>query len=76
MSCLESRAVKFIRAALSPGPSDPATVRIKANLQRPEKSTVKEPKDVPPRTATAPQPENTVEDSQPFASSGGIQKSA
>jgi hypothetical protein len=46
----------------------------KANLQRPEKSSVKEPKDVPPRTATAPQPENAVEDSQPFASSGGDPK--
>lgn len=47
----------------------------KANLQRPEKPTVEEPKDVPPRTATAPQPENAVEDRQPFASSGGDPKS-
>jgi hypothetical protein len=30
---------------------------------------------VPPRTATAPQPENAVEDRQPFASSGGDPKS-
>jgi hypothetical protein len=35
---------------------------------------VKEPKDVPQRTATAPQPENAVEDRQPFASSGGDPK--
>jgi hypothetical protein len=40
----------------------------KTNLQRPEKSSVKEQKDAPPRTVTTPQPENAVEDSQPFAS--------
>ena len=43
----------------------------KADMQRPEKSSVKEPKDVLPRTATAPQPKNAVEHSQPFANSGG-----
>jgi hypothetical protein len=47
----------------------------KAHLQRPEKSSVKEPKDVPQRTATAPQPENAVEDRQPFASFSGDPKS-
>ena len=41
----------------------------KMNLQRPEKSSVKEPKDAPPRTVTTPESENAVEDSQPFASS-------
>ena len=40
----------------------------KANPQRPENSGVKEPKDVPPPTATAlPQPENAVADRQPIA---------
>ncbi len=43
-----------------------------AHLQRPQKSTVEEPKDVPPPTATPlPQPENAVEDSKPFARSAG-----
>jgi hypothetical protein len=40
----------------------------KANLQRPEKSSVKEPKDGSPRT-TAPQPENLVE--SPLVSKSG-----
>ena len=36
---------------------------------------MEEPKDVPPRTATAsPQSENAVEDSQPFARSAGDPK--
>jgi hypothetical protein len=40
----------------------------KSNPHRPENSGVKEPKDVPPPTATAsPQPENAVEDRQPIA---------
>lgn len=43
----------------------------KANLRRREKSSVKEPKDVPPRTATAQQPENIVEDSPAVSKSGG-----
>ena len=36
-------------------------IRKTANLRRPEKSSVKEPKDVPPRTATTPGPEHLVE---------------
>ena len=45
----------------------------KANLQGPKKTSVELPKDGPPRTATAsPQP---VEESQPFARSGGSAKS-
>jgi hypothetical protein len=40
-------------------------------MQRPEKSTVKKPNDVLPRTATAPRPESAVEHSKPFAKSGG-----
>jgi hypothetical protein len=43
----------------------------KADMQRPEKSSVKEPKDVSPRTATAPQPENLVEHSLAVSKSGG-----
>jgi hypothetical protein len=42
----------------------------KANIQRPEKSGVEEPKDVPPRTASAPQPENLVEHSPLVSKSG------
>jgi hypothetical protein len=42
----------------------------KVNVQWPEKSGVKEPKDVPPRTATAPQPENLVEHSPLVSKSG------
>jgi hypothetical protein len=42
----------------------------KANLQRPEKSSVKEPKDGSSRTATAPQPENLVEHSPLVSKSG------
>ena len=41
------------------------------NLQRPEKSSVKEQKDAPPRTVTTPESETAVEHSQPFANSGG-----
>jgi hypothetical protein len=41
-----------------------------ADMQRPEKSSVKERRIVLPRTATAPQPENAVEHSQLFANSG------
>jgi hypothetical protein len=43
----------------------------KSDMQRPEKSIVKEPNDVLPRTTTVPQPGNTVEHSQQFAYSGG-----
>jgi hypothetical protein len=43
----------------------------KANVQRPEKFGVKEPKDVSPRTATAPQAENLVEHSPAASKSGG-----
>jgi hypothetical protein len=43
----------------------------KANVRRLEKSSVKEPKDVPPRTAKAPQPENLVEHSPPISKSRG-----
>jgi hypothetical protein len=42
----------------------------KAITQRPEKSSVKEQKDVPPRTASAPQPENLVEHSPLVSKSG------
>ena len=42
----------------------------KSDMQRPEKSTVKKPNDVLPRTATAPQPESAVEHSKSFAKSG------
>jgi hypothetical protein len=42
-----------------------------ANLRRPEKSSVKEPRDVLPRTATAPQLENLVEHSPTVSKSGG-----
>jgi hypothetical protein len=44
-----------------------------ANLRRSEKSSVNEPKDVSPRTATAPQPENVIEHSPPptVSKSGG-----
>jgi hypothetical protein len=42
----------------------------KANIQQPVKSGVKEPKDVSPRTATAPQPENLVEHSPLVSKSG------
>ena len=42
----------------------------KSDMRRPEKSTVKKPNDVLPRTATAPQPESAVEHSKPFAKSG------
>jgi hypothetical protein len=41
-----------------------------ADMQRPEKSSVKERKIVLLRTATAPQPENALEHSQLFAKSG------
>jgi hypothetical protein len=43
----------------------------KANVPRPEKSNLKEPNDVPPRNATAPQPENLVEHSPPAFEAGG-----
>ena len=43
----------------------------RSDMQRPEKLTVSKPNDVSPRTATAPQPENPGEHSQPFAKSGG-----
>jgi len=43
----------------------------KANVRRLDKSSVKEPKDVPPQAATAPQPENLVEHSPPISKSGG-----
>ena len=43
----------------------------KANVQLPEKFGVKEPKDVSPRTATAPQAENLVEHSSAASKSGG-----
>jgi hypothetical protein len=42
----------------------------KTDMQRREKSSVKEPKDVLSRTAKAPQPENAVVHSQPLANSG------
>jgi hypothetical protein len=42
-----------------------------ANLRRPEKSSVKEPRDVLPRTATAPQLENLVEHSPTVSKSSG-----
>ncbi len=49
----------------------------KANLQRPEKSTVQERNDLPPRAAIAsPQPENAVQGSQPFARSDGDAKTS
>ena len=41
----------------------------KANVRRLDKSSVKEPKDVPPQAATAPQPENLVEHSPPVSKS-------
>ena len=43
----------------------------KANFQLPEKFGVKKPKDVSPRTATAPQAENLVEHSSAASKSGG-----
>jgi hypothetical protein len=46
----------------------------KVHLQRPEKSSVKEPNDLPPRTATVSQPENAVDHSQPFVGSAGDPK--
>jgi hypothetical protein len=39
----------------------------RSDMQRPEKLTVSKPNDVSLRTATAPQPENPGEHSQPFA---------
>jgi hypothetical protein len=44
---------------------------MKANVQRPEKSGVREPKDVSPPTATAPPVENLVEHSSADSKSGG-----
>jgi hypothetical protein len=43
----------------------------KPNVQRPDKSGVKEPKHVPPWTVTAPQPGNPAEHSPPISKSGG-----
>jgi len=71
MRYLENRAVKFIRTALSSERSDPIFVAKKPNVQRHEKSGVKEPKEVSPQNGTAPQPENLVEHSPAVSKSGG-----
>jgi hypothetical protein len=46
-------------------------IRKTANLRRPEKSSVKEPKDMPPRTATTPEPEHLVERTPAVSKRGG-----
>jgi hypothetical protein len=46
-------------------------IRKTANLRRSEKSSVKEPKDVPPRTATTPELEHLVEHTPAVSKPGG-----